>query len=153
MINKRRLYLLLAAIAVELALGLVVRLEQLRRLAAGEHDVATVLAAFGLAWLVVVAVIAAMLGRSLYDARRELHMQGQAIAADASTSADWLWEADSRQHFTYSSAGAVSVLGYEPDEFLGQSALSLLEPDQVPTAEQLFHQSLANRTGWTGVDL
>ena len=153
MISKRRLYLLLAAIAVELVFGLVVRLEQLRRLAAGEHDVATVVAAVGLGWLVVVGVIAVALGRSLYDARRELHRQRQAIAADASTSEDWLWEADLRHRLTYSSAGVVDVLGYEPEEIVGATALSLLEPDQVPIAERLFDQSLQARAGWTGVDL
>src|SRR4051794_38386978 len=119
MISKRRLYLLLMAIAVELALGLVVRLEQLGRLAAGGHDAGTIVAVFGLGWLVVVGVIAAALGRSLYDARRELHRQGQAIAADASTSTDWLWETDTCQRFTYSSTGVVGVLGHEPEDIVG----------------------------------
>ena len=152
MISKRRLHLLLAAIAVELVFGLVVRLEQLRRLAAGKHDAATLVAAVGLGWLAVVGVIAVALGRSLYDARRELHRQRQAIAADASTSEGWLWEADTGHRFTYCSAGVVDLLGYEPDEILGRSAPSLLRPDQAPTAERLFDQSLRGRTGWTDVD-
>jgi PAS domain S-box-containing protein len=151
-ISKRRLYLLLAAVAIELALGLAVRLEQLRRLAAGEHDAAAIVAAVGLCWLVVVGAIAVALGRSLYDARRELHRQRQAIAADASTSEGWLWEADAGHRFTYSSAGVVDLLGYQPEEMLGRSALSLLRPDQAPTAERLFEQSLRGRTGWTDVD-
>ena len=153
MVSRRRVSLLLLAVVIELAFGLVVRLDEFRRLAAGERDTGTIIAAVGLAWLLVVGAVAVWLGRSLYDARRALHRQGQAIAADGSLSEDWLWEVDLRHRLTYSSAGVVNVLGYEPDELLDVSALSLLEPDQVPMAEQLFDRSLADRTGWTGVDL
>jgi PAS domain S-box-containing protein len=153
MVSKRWVWFLLAALGVELALDLVVRLGQLGNLMHRGSGLHSTIAVANAAWLLVPAIVAVGLARSLYVARRTLHRQNQVIAADASTSPDWLWESDTKHRFTYSSNGVKGLLGYDPEHVIGTSTLSLLAADQIEHAERLLEQSLTGRAGWDMVEL
>lgn len=106
-------------------------------------------------YLLIAALSAAatVLARSLFEARRTLFRQRQAIAADAATSVDWLWETDTHHVFTYSSNGVTELLGYTPEEIVGTSALQHLAADQVEKARGLMGTALSTRAGWGGVEM
>jgi PAS domain S-box-containing protein len=151
MLSRRRQRLLLAVLVTEPVMAvLCVRVDPLRQFFGGSRDLPTMLV---LAWLLLAGTAAAVLGRSLYDARAALYRQRQAIEADAVTTRDWLWETDATHRLTYSSAGVVDVLGYAPEELIGRSTLSLLAPDQVVHAERLTHAALTGKAGWQAVEL
>ncbi|HEX8099806.1 MAG TPA: EAL domain-containing protein [Actinomycetota bacterium] len=45
------------------------------------------------------------------------------------TATDWIWELDLRGRCTYSNPAVKDLLGYEPEEVIGQSRLALIHPD------------------------
>src|SRR3954469_8906220 len=145
--SKRWIHVLLAALGVDVVLAVVVRAHELHRFAGGHPDTESTLSFISFAWLLVVVAAAAAVGRSLYATRRTLYRQSQAIAADASLSRDWLWEADTQHRLTYSSGGVRDVLGYEPRDLLGRCMLDLMAADQREHAEHLMRHALATRTG------
>ena len=150
---RRRLYALVAALVIDVAVAIIVGIDDLGRFLRGQHDVGTTIALIAIVWSVGVAAAATVLARSLFQARRTLHRQRQAMAADAATSVDWLWETDTHHVFTYSSNGVQDLLGYTPQEIVGTSALQHLLPDQVDRARALMEAAMTSRTGWGGVEL
>src|SRR3954468_15411213 len=124
--SKRWIHVLLGALCVDVVLALFARAHELQRFASGHRDSESTLAIVSFGWLLIVLAVAAAVGRSLYAARRTLYRQGQAIAADASLSRDWLWEADTQHRLTYSSGGARDVLGQDPRDLMGICMLDLM---------------------------
>src|SRR6476661_6979804 len=116
LLTSRWLKALFVALVVDVLFALFIRINELQDFLAGQHDGATAVAVIGLVWQGFVLACAAIVGASLLRARRELYSRQQALAAVASTSADWLWEADTQHRLTYSSAGVKQLLGYEPGE-------------------------------------
>src|SRR5689334_19690415 len=151
--SKRWLYLLFFALSVDVLFALFIRIDALRDLLDGHHDRATVVAVVGLGWQLLVLLCAALVAASLLGARRALHSRQQALAAVASTSADWLWEADTDHRLTYSSHGVLQLLGYEPGELLGRSTQSLMPEGQWAAAQQLMNAAVSNNQGWDGVEM
>jgi sigma-B regulation protein RsbU (phosphoserine phosphatase) len=48
----------------------------------------------------------------------------------ADMAGEWLWEQDSKGHYTYSSAAVQNIIGFTPEEILGKSYLELLVADR-----------------------
>lgn len=153
MVSNWRLTLLLTALAVEFAFGLVIRLHEVGRFVDGDRDLISTAAVAGLGWLLVVGIAVALVAQHLYGLRRAVYRQSQVIAADAATSSDWVWESDTAHRLTYSSDGVTTLLGYLPEELVGVSALSLLDPSQVAQAEKLVSSALVSNSGWGQVEL
>jgi PAS domain S-box-containing protein len=147
-VSKRWLYLFTASLVVALGFGVLVRLHQLQRFLSGERDAKSVMAVAGLSWLLLVFVAAAGLVRSSFVARRLLHRSDQTIAAVASTTHDWLWEADTSQRFTYCSRGVEELLGYRPEELIGSGPDALLVEGERERVSELIGQGLVDGTGW-----
>jgi PAS domain S-box-containing protein len=101
----------------------------------------------GVAALAAVAVVHAWV-----QARRTLHRQRQAMAADASTSADWLWETDAHGRLTYSSDGVTTLLGHSPADLIGRDITSLLQADDAAAARDLLRRARIEATGWRGIE-
>lgn len=57
-----------------------------------------------------------------------------------------VWEAAPDLTFTYLSDRVLALLGYHPAELVGQDALSLIHPDEVPKAREWFNRAFAQ--GW-----
>ena len=153
MISKRWLYVLAFALVVDVFFALFIRLHELGKFAAGNHQSSTIVAVVGLGWQAVVLLCTALVYTSLLRARRALYNRQQALAAVASTSADWLWEADTHHRLTYNSEGVKQLLGYDPGELLGRSAQSLMPVGQREAAQRLLKISVSAGRGWDGVEM
>jgi PAS domain S-box-containing protein len=66
-------------------------------------------------------------------ARQQVYLQRQVIDANASTSHEWLWQSDAQDRITYSNDAVTALLGYRPEELVGQPTSELLydETEQV----------------------
>ncbi len=53
---------------------------------------------------------------------------------------DLIWEMDTGGRFTFLSPRTFDLLGYPAEGLLGKSFLSLLPPDQIPVAKQIFEK-------------
>lgn len=152
-VRKRWLYALIGSLAVEFVLALLIRLDQVGRFLAGPRTLAPTLAVIGLAWLLVVVLIAYRVMASLVTADRTIGLRDQALTAAAATSSDWLWETDGAHRFTYCSAGVRVLLGYEPEELVGRTVLSLLPPEQLARTEAIQRQAVAAAAGWDDLEM
>lgn len=144
-----------AALTLEFLLCLAVSTDELARLVRGGPAVAGVFGVLSLVGLVLVACLMTYLGRSALAARREVHRRDQLIAADASTTHEWVWQSDVDCRLTYSNRGVQDLLGYTPEEVLGVSTFELLHDD----AERALLRSLMDATSdtdastrWDGVE-
>lgn len=152
-VSRRRLAVLCFAIAGDLCFALLIRGHNLVEFMHGSRDIETLLALVALGWQALVIGAAVAVGASLLDARRDLHSRQQALVAVAATSPDWLWESDIEDRLTYNSAGVTQLLGYLPGELLGRASISLMPDRQRASAELLRRRSLADGTGWDGVEM
>jgi len=65
---------------------------------------------------------------------------------------DWIWELDESANFTYASPKVRELLGYEPEELLGTSALSLMPEDEAARVAGVFAEITAARQPFTGME-
>jgi diguanylate cyclase (GGDEF)-like protein/PAS domain S-box-containing protein len=63
----------------------------------------------------------------------------------AGSSADWLWETDVAGAFRYVSPGVANVLGYEPDELIGEQQLNLLFTHEEDSGRELIQNRVDRR--------
>ncbi|MDX6221554.1 MAG: hypothetical protein QOD91_608, partial [Frankiales bacterium] len=152
MVSKRRVQLLVIALAVELGFAVVGRWNALDRLLHGDHGPGSVFAVVRLSWVLLVLVIAGDMARAWLRARSALYRKDQTIAAVGSTTHDWLWESDLAFTFTYHSPGVERLLGYRPEDLVGVSMGDLLADQERERAQSILADGLAQLTGWQDVD-
>ncbi len=58
---------------------------------------------------------------------------------------DWVWQVDENLVYTYSSPRSRALLGYEPEEIVGKSALDLMPPEEAERVNAVFAPIAANR--------
>jgi len=58
---------------------------------------------------------------------------------------DWIWEVNAQGIYTYVSPRVRDLLGYEPEELLGQSVLMLMPPDEAGRLEPIFRSVAEKR--------
>ncbi|MDY6992066.1 MAG: PAS domain S-box protein, partial [Pseudomonadota bacterium] len=51
---------------------------------------------------------------------------------------DWLWEVDDKGVFTYSNAQVKTILGYQPNELIGNSLFKFLSPEEAQRLKTLY---------------
>jgi len=56
---------------------------------------------------------------------------------------DWLWEVDQNGVYTYASPKVKELLGYEPEEIIGKTALDLMPSDEAERVGALFRDIVA----------
>jgi PAS domain S-box-containing protein len=145
--RHRGLGLLLVAVAVEIALAGTERVAALRRLAGGDHSPRVLAGVLGLALLVVLLVATRRATRSMREGRAGNN--NTAFAAVATTSWDWVWQADAQMRLTDTNAH-VDLLGYSAEELLGRSTFSLLADD---ASRQALADAMYGGAGWTSLEL
>jgi len=69
------------------------------------------------------------------------------------TSRDWIWSIDVNGVHTYSNPAVESILGYNPEELIGQSGLDLLHEDDRKMVESKLPEWIAEKRGWTNLVL
>lgn len=69
------------------------------------------------------------------------------------TSQEWIWAADAQGVNTFSNPAIFNILGYRPDEMMGQSPFSFLHQEDIPKAKETLLRCLAQKTGWPNLVL
>jgi PAS domain S-box-containing protein len=65
---------------------------------------------------------------------------------------DWIWEVDAGGRFTYSSPQVHSLLGYTPDEVVGQSLTHFMLPSEAKLFQEFFSARAALREPFSGIE-
>ncbi|NOZ08581.1 MAG: response regulator [FCB group bacterium] len=60
--------------------------------------------------------------------------------------ADWVWETDENDCFTFASPKVKEMLGYEPDDILGKTPYDLMPADEAAKIKAVFQRLKANKT-------
>ena len=81
--------------------------------------------------------------------QRALAESEERFRAIVETSQDWIWETDRDYNLTYSNPSVAHLLGYEPHELLGTSALDYLADDARAEVETGMPARLAAAGGWS----
>jgi PAS domain S-box-containing protein len=58
---------------------------------------------------------------------------------------DIVWETDAESRFVYVSPQVETILGYTPDELIGQTPFAFLHPDAVPVNKNTFHAAVESK--------
>ena len=66
------------------------------------------------------------------------------------TTTEWIWEIDLTGRHTFSNPGVTAILGYRPEEFIGQIAVSLLHAEDRLEVETTLPRLIAEKRGWRG---
>ncbi|MFQ5869044.1 MAG: ATP-binding protein [Candidatus Zixiibacteriota bacterium] len=64
---------------------------------------------------------------------RDLRRSEERFSQVASSTGDWIWEADSQGRYLYSSSAVADILGYTPEEILGKHFYDLFHPEDKET--------------------
>lgn len=67
------------------------------------------------------------------------------------TTADWLWELDTKANFTYVSPRVKSVLGYDPQELVGKSGYDLMPPEEAKKISAQFDAFVEKELPFNGL--
>ena len=59
--------------------------------------------------------------------------------------ADWIWEVDAQGVYTYCSEKVEDVLGYSPEEIVGQTPFDLMPPEEVEWVKGVFEEIAARK--------
>jgi PAS domain S-box-containing protein len=135
-------------LAIDVLLGLVIRGGALAGLVGGNHGWHNVLAAAGLAWLVVVAFTGFHAGRTLRVMSTTVTSLGHRFGQAASSSPDWFWQADGDLLLTYSSAGVEGLLGYRPDEVVGHPLTDFVDGADRMRFDAIISTAVDHGRGW-----
>ena len=68
-------------------------------------------------------------------------------------SQDWIWATDAAGVHTFSNPAVQTILGYLPEEVIGQPAERLLHPEDCPRAVEVLQAHAREKRGWSGVTL
>jgi PAS domain S-box-containing protein len=58
---------------------------------------------------------------------------------------DIAWETDAESRFVYVSPQVETILGYTPEELIGQTPFTFLHPDAVPVNKNTFHAAVESK--------
>ncbi|MBN2713820.1 MAG: PAS domain S-box protein [Planctomycetes bacterium] len=69
------------------------------------------------------------------------------------TSSDWIWETDERPDavYTYASPKVMNILGYAPEELVGKSAFSLMNPEEAEKMRREYETLVRNPQPFHGI--
>jgi PAS domain S-box-containing protein len=85
------------------------------------------------------------------DSERALHESEARFRAIVETTNEWIWSCDAQGVHTYSNRSIRDMLGYEPEEVVGNSALDLMHPDDKQLAAKHIQEALELQQGWSGL--
>jgi PAS domain S-box-containing protein len=66
------------------------------------------------------------------------------------TTSEWIWEVDLTGKHTFSNSGVTEILGYSIEEFIGQSTVHLVHPEDLPEVQATLSRLVAEKQGWRG---
>jgi PAS domain S-box-containing protein len=138
---------LIASVLVDSIIAGFLRFDDLIEVAHGDHSAAGLVGAAGLISLAV--VLAAAVGATRALRRLDAPAPGdEVMAAVGSACREWLWEADVELTLTYCSPAVTALLGYPPEQLIGQSIPTLLDAEGEECCRRMLTAAIATRSGW-----
>jgi len=67
------------------------------------------------------------------------------------TTTEWIWACDARAHMTYNNPAVECILGYTPEELLGQDTLAYMHEDDRAHIMTTLPEIISAKRGWNGV--
>ena len=67
------------------------------------------------------------------------------------TTTEWIWEVDLKGNLTYSNPTVEQMLGYTPEEVIGQNSFDLMPPEYGTRAIDQFRALVEQKSGWSGL--
>ena len=85
------------------------------------------------------------------QAEEALREREEMIRALIETSKDWIWAIDLEGIHTYCNHAVKEILGYRPDEIVGNNSLDLIFEDDRKVIEQKLPRWIQKKTGWNNL--
>ncbi|MFA6986292.1 MAG: PAS domain S-box protein, partial [Arenimonas sp.] len=82
--------------------------------------------------------------------QRALSASEERFRAIVETTEDWIWEMDLAGRHAYSNVSVLRLLGYTPEELLGQYSLELMDEGDRQMVEATLPGLMADKRGWNG---
>jgi PAS domain S-box-containing protein len=86
--------------------------------------------------------------RRAQDALRESEQRFRAIVE---STRDWIWFAGVDGVHRYSNRAIHDLLGYAPEEIVGEPVFAFIHPEDVPLARAQIERATAEQSGWSGL--
>ncbi|MBI1910778.1 MAG: PAS domain S-box protein [Deltaproteobacteria bacterium] len=68
------------------------------------------------------------------------------------TTSDWVWEIDKDGLYTYASPRILTILGYRPEEIIGQSPFGLMPPEEEKRVRELFNKIVSAKAPFENLE-
>jgi PAS domain S-box-containing protein len=143
---------LAVVLVIDGMLALVVRIVNAGEFASGQRDGPHWVALAGLAWLLIVVVVALRSAFHLRAIRQHARDADGRFSDLASQSTDWIWQSTPDLTIVYSSPGIERLLGYRPEEVVGRTFLDLLDPNERDRVHAIVSAAAAEGRGWQRTD-
>jgi PAS domain S-box-containing protein len=144
--------LLVGAAVVETVLALTRRLKDASELVSGDLTWDTVSGLVGLFWLPVMIWVLWLTVRRMGWLGRRTREDAATIAATASTSHEWQWEADADLVVTWSNDRVQELLGWSAEQVVGRPITDLLVDPTSPRARTILSAGMRSASGWHDVE-
>lgn len=66
------------------------------------------------------------------------------------TTAEWIWEIDLAGRHKFSNPGITDILGYTPEESVGENAFRLMHPEDAAMVKATLPRLITEKQGWRG---
>jgi len=84
------------------------------------------------------------------QSERELRKSEQKYRLLVESTPDWVWICDEEGRHTFSNKAVTQTLGYEVQEILGNSAFTLMHPEDLKRTQKWFQKAKNQKRGWKG---
>jgi PAS domain S-box-containing protein len=84
------------------------------------------------------------------QSERELRKSEQKYRLLVESTPDWVWICDEEGRHTFSNKALTQTLGYEVQEILGNSAFTLMHPEDRKRTQKWFQKAKNQKRGWKG---
>lgn len=81
-----------------------------------------------------------------------LRRSRQRYRALVETTSDWIWEVDKNTTYTYCSPKVMDILGYSPDQILGQTPFEFMPGTEAKRVSGLFQEITNRREPFAGLE-
>lgn len=69
------------------------------------------------------------------------------------STSDWVWATDLDGLHTFTNDALNTLLGYDVSKALGESAFSMMHPDDLEASRIMFAESVKHKSGWSNVEI